>query len=46
MISDDPIQLKMSILERFSELSIEVFNILDPLSNSSSVQSDVLDATA
>lgn len=38
MISDDPVQLKMSILERFSELSIEDLSILDPLSNSSSVQ--------
>ena len=38
LISNDPIQLKMSILERFSELTLEDLNILEPLSISSSVQ--------
>ena len=38
MISDDPIQLKMSILERFSELSIDDLNILAQLTTDSSIQ--------
>ena len=38
MISDDPIQLKMSILERFSELSIDDLNILAKLTTDSSIQ--------
>ena len=38
MLSRDPIQVKMSILERFSELSIEDLNILRVLLSASSIQ--------
>ena len=38
LISNDPIHLKMSILEHFSELTMEDLGILEPLSQSSSIQ--------
>lgn len=38
LISDTPIQVKMSILERFSELTVDDLNILATLTQSPSVQ--------
>ena len=38
LISNDPIQLKMSILEHFSELTLEDIRVLGPLTRSPSLQ--------